>query len=83
MCQYPIAEYVDFHAKMYSILKADGKNLRKAKGVKKQVVKKNICHNQYKEALFEMKTFHHSLSCCDLRALYLWAAPKQGVAVSI
>ena len=37
----PIAECVFLRPKMYSILKSDEKNIKKAKGVKKNVVKKN------------------------------------------
>ena len=48
-------EYVGLHPKMYSILEAFGKNTKKAKDVKKDVVKKHIRHEQYKEALFESK----------------------------
>ena len=46
---------------MYSILEASGKNIKKAKGVKKNVVKKNITHKQYREALFSKKTFRHGM----------------------
>ena len=35
----PIVEYVGLRPKMYSILEADSKNIKKAKGVKKNVVK--------------------------------------------
>ena len=37
------------------------KNTKKAKGVKKKVVKKQIRHEQYKEALFEKQTFRHGM----------------------
>ena len=57
----PIAEYVGLRPKMYSILEACGGNIKKAKGVKKNVVKKHIRHEQYKEALFEKQTFRHSM----------------------
>ncbi|KAK3784623.1 hypothetical protein RRG08_003431 [Elysia crispata] len=57
----PIAEYVGLRPKMYSILEANGDNIKKAKGVKKAVVKKHIRHKQYREALFEKTTFHHSM----------------------
>ena len=56
-----IAEYVGLRQKMYSILEAGGKNTKKAKGVKKNVVKKHVRHEQYKEALFEKKTFRHGM----------------------
>ena len=57
----PIAEYVGLRPKMYSILEAGGKNLKKAKGVKKNVVQKHIRHEQYTEALFDKKTFRHGM----------------------
>ena len=40
----PIAEYVGLHHEMYSILEASGRSVKKAKGVKKAVVKKHIRH---------------------------------------
>ena len=46
---------------MYSILEEDGKNIKKAKGVKKAVVKNEIRHEQYKEALFGKQTFRHGM----------------------
>ncbi|KAK3753831.1 hypothetical protein RRG08_006222 [Elysia crispata] len=58
----PIAEYIGLRPKMYSILEANGGNMKKAKDVKKYVVKKHIRHNQYREALFEKTTFHHSMN---------------------
>ena len=57
----PIAEYVGLRPKMYSILEVSGGNIKKAKGVRKCVVKKNIRHEQYKEALFEKQTFRHGM----------------------
>ena len=56
-----IAAYAGLRPKMYSILEAGGKNTKKAKGVKKNVVKKHIRHEQYKEALFEKQTFRHGM----------------------
>ena len=57
----PIAEYVGLRPKMYSILEAGGAVIKRAKGVKKSVVKKQIRHDQYKEALFSKKTFRHGM----------------------
>ena len=51
----PIAEFVGLRSKMYSILKADEKEIKKAKGVKKSVVNKQIKHEHYKETLFGME----------------------------
>jgi len=47
---------------MYSILKADEKNIKGAKGVKNNVVKKQIMHEQYKETLFSVKQQRHGMN---------------------
>ena len=59
----PIVEFVGLRPKMYSVLIAREKdsNIRKAKGVKKYIVKKQICHTQYIEAL-KGKVFHHQMN---------------------
>ena len=58
----PIAECVCLRPKMYTILKADEKNIKKAKGVKKSVVKKQIMHEQYKETLIGKKQLWHGMN---------------------
>ena len=57
----PIIEFVGLRPKMYSVLKDDG-NIRKAKGVKKYVVKNQILHENYKETLFEQIVFRHGMN---------------------
>ena len=57
----PIREYVGLRPKMYSILEDNNTNIKKAKGIKKNVVKKQIKHEQYKECLFNQKTFIHGM----------------------
>ena len=57
----PIAEFVGLRPKMHSVLTADENEIRKAKGVKKDVVKKQIRHEQYKECLSQSKIFHHGM----------------------
>ena len=47
-------------AKMYS-LKYDGKEDKKAKGVKKSVVKKELTHENYKKCLFNNITYKHEM----------------------
>ena len=56
-----IEEYVGLRPKMYSILETNGQNIKKAKGMKKNIVKKHIRHEQYREALFSKKTFRHGM----------------------
>ena len=58
----PIAEFVGLKPKMYYILRADGKEVRRSKGVKKVVVEKYILHKQYKDALFDQKMLRHGMN---------------------
>ena len=57
----PIEEVVSVRPKMYSIKKPDKKNIGKAKGVKKNVIEKEITHEHYKEVLFGRKQFMHKM----------------------
>ena len=56
----PIEEVVALRLKMYSIKKA-GSNIKKAKGVKKNVIEREITHEHYKEALFGKKQYMHKM----------------------
>jgi hypothetical protein len=52
-CGMQIEEYVGLRAKLYSYkMFDDGKENKKCKGVKKNVVKKSITHEDYKDCLF-------------------------------
>ena len=62
MAGAPIAEVVCLRPKMYSILRADEVVLKKAKGVKKNVVKKEIRHEHHKETLFSGTEKTHSMN---------------------
>lgn len=55
----PIVEFVGLRSKMYSYLLENEVNVKKCKGIKKSVVKKNIVHNNYKEALFDSTQKYH------------------------
>ena len=46
---------------MYSVNKAGKTSIRKAKGVKKNVIEKEITNEHYKEALFGRKQFMHKM----------------------
>ena len=54
----PIAEYIGLRSKLYSILRADEQVIKKAKGVKKYVIKKQINFENYKDALFNKQYTH-------------------------
>ena len=58
----PISDIICLKPKMYSNMKADEKNIRKAKGVKKSVVKKQIKHEQYKKTLFGTQQMWHGMN---------------------
>ena len=46
---------------MYSYVKDNEQTARTAKGIKKQVIKKNITHDNYKEVLFNNKQMRHTI----------------------
>ena len=78
----PIAEYIGLRPKMYSILEANGDNTKKAKGVKKYVVKKHIRHKQYREALFEKTTFHHGMNVLRSERHHIYGQRLHKVSLS-
>lgn len=58
----PIAEFVGLRAKMYSIKTEEKKqDQKKGKGIKKNVLKKEIRHQDYKDCLFQQREYHHSM----------------------
>ena len=54
-----IEEVIAVRSKMYSVISK--KSIKKAKGVKKNVIEKEITHEHYKEALFGRKQFMHKM----------------------
>ena len=57
----PIQEFVGLKSKMYSYTIGEEEH-KKAKGVKKLVVKKEIKHYDYLDVLFNNKTMHHQMN---------------------
>ena len=57
----PITEFVGLKSKMYSYVKDNEQTARTAKGIKKQVIKKDIRHEDYKHVLFNKKRMHHTM----------------------
>ena len=55
-----IEELFCLRAKMYS-LKTKKEERKKARGVKKNVVKKDISHQDYLDCLFEERKFMHTM----------------------
>ena len=57
----PITEFVGLRSKMYSYVKDNERTARTAKGIKKQVIIKDIKHEDYKNVLFNNEQIHHKI----------------------
>ena len=57
----PIREFIGLKSKMYSISLDNEKNSKKAKGVKKNVIRKGISHQDYLDVLNQSKVMHHKM----------------------
>ena len=55
-----ITEFVGLKSKMYSLIAESSEEIKKAKGVNKNVVK-NIRHKEYVDALFNKKMMRHKI----------------------
>ena len=57
----PITVFVGLRSKMYSYIKDNDKGGKTAKGIKKNIIKKNITHENYKNVLFNNEQMHHTM----------------------
>ena len=57
----PIIEFIGLRSKMYSYVKDNETGGKTAKGIKKNVIKKDIKHEDYKNVLFNNKQMHHTM----------------------
>ena len=57
----PITEFVGLRSKMYSYIKDNQKVGKTAKGIKKNIIKNNIKHEDYKNVLTNNKQIHHTM----------------------
>ena len=56
----PILEFIGLKSKMYSYTTED-KNNKTAKGVKKNIIKREISHSDYRDVLFNKEKMHHQM----------------------
>ena len=56
----PIIEFVGLKSKMYSY-RTESKNNKTAKGVKKNIIRRDIDHSDYLETLFDCKIMRHKM----------------------
>ena len=54
-------EFIGLRSKMYSYLKGTNECGKTAKGIKKNVIKKDIKHEIYKDVLFNNKQIYHKM----------------------
>ena len=57
----PICEFVGLKSKMYSYIKDNYERGKTAKGIKKNIIKEVIQHENYKETLFNNKQMYHKM----------------------
>ena len=57
----PIIEFIGLRSKMYSYVKDNETGGKTAKGIKKNVIKKDIKHEDYKNVLFNNEQMHHTM----------------------
>ena len=57
----PISEFVGLRSKMYSYMKDNKQGSRTAKGIKKNVIKQQLRHDNYKDVLFNKKKMRHTM----------------------
>ena len=57
----PIVEFIGLRSKMYSYMKDNEKGGKTAKGMKENVIKKNIKHEDYKKVLFNNEQTYHTM----------------------
>ena len=60
-CGILITEFIGLKSKMYSHVKDNGKGGKTAKGIKKNVIKNNIRHEDYKNTLINKEQMHHKM----------------------
>ena len=56
-----IVEFVGLRSKMYSLMKNNEQASRAAKGIKKNVIKQQLQHDNYKDVLFNKKQLRHEM----------------------
>ena len=60
-CGVPMVEFIGLKSKIYSYVKDNEKGGRTTKGIKKNVIKNNIKHEDYKNVILNNKQMHHKI----------------------
>ena len=78
----PIVEFIGLKSKMYSISLVNNKNSKKAKGVKKNVFKEGISHQDYLVVLNESKVLHHQMKTIRLDCHHISSYQINNISLS-
>ena len=60
-CGKPISKFVGLKSKMYSYIMENGNGGMTAKGIKKDTIRNNIKHTDYKRMLINNEQLHHKM----------------------
>ena len=77
-----IKEFVGLRAKLYSYKMYEGKEEKKCKGIKKNVIKNKITHEDYKHCLFTRKSKLENMNVIRSRAHNIFTEKINKVALS-
>ena len=69
----PITEFIGLKSKMYSYIKDNEKGGKTAKGIKKNVIKNNIKHEDYRNTLINNEQMHHKMKTIKSKDINLVA----------
>ena len=61
-CGQIISEFAGLRSKMYSYTKENNKEEKACKGIKRNIVKNDVTHENYKETLFNSQQMHHTMN---------------------
>ena len=78
----PIVEFVGLQSKMYSYIKTDEKGGKTAKGIKKNVIKNDLKHEDYKNVLLNNKQLHHKMKTIRSQKLQLGSYEINKISLS-
>ena len=81
-CGVPITEFVGLKSKMYSYIKSDEKGRRTAKEIKRNIIKNNIKHEDYKNVLLNNEQLHHKVKTIRSRKHQLGSCEINKVSLS-
>lgn len=77
-----IKEFIGLRSKMYSYIKDNNANNKTAKGIKKNVIKKDIKHEDYKNTLFNSQQMYHKMKTIQSDAHQLSSYELNKVSLS-